>query len=135
MQTYTDSELEYYADRFICLRIFRHGINLAQYMANPVAYELLDLPVEPLLPAQQAAMLRIWQRWDTGLGAPATAVPERHDWQDWRELLDRWREETAEAERALGRMSQRNGAYVEPMRHHRHHGRNRTAANFARKGA
>ena len=141
MQTYTDSELEYYADRFMRLRIFRHGINLAQYMANPVAYELLDLPVEPLLPTQQAAMLRIWQRWDTGLAAASETANEDDDIEiqaaawDWRDLLDRWREETAEAERALDRMSQRNGAYVEPMRHHRHHGRNRTASNFARKGA
>ena len=141
MNTYTDSELEYYADRFVRLRIARHGFNLAQYIANPVVIERLALEPEPLLPQQHATVLRIWHCWDTGLAAVSEAASECDDidiqaaaW-DWRDLLDRWREETAEAERALDRMSQRNGAYVEPMRHHRHHGRNRTAANFARKGA
>ncbi|WP_144981100.1 hypothetical protein [Halomonas sp. C22] len=142
MNTITDSELEYYADRFMRLRIARHGFNLAQYLVNPLVIERLALEPEPLLPQQHATVLRFWQRWDTGLAAVSEAASEDDAddeiqaaaW-DWRDLLDRWREETAEAERALARMNQRNGAYVEPMRHHRHHGRNRTAANFARKGA
>lgn len=135
MTTYSDETLEQYADRFVQLRLSRHGVNLAQYLANPVQFERLALEPEPLLPAQQAAVLRIWQRWDTGIAEQPEAVQESTvpDW-DWRDLLDRWRTETEQAERAVARMQQRNGAYVEPLHHHRHNARNRSA-NFAKRGA
>ena len=135
MTTYSDETLEQYADRFVQLRLARHGVNLAQYLANPVQFERLALEPEPLLPAQQAAVLRIWQRWDTGLAEQPAAEHESTvpDW-DWRDLLERWRTETEVAERAVSRMQQRNGAYVEPLHHHRHNARNRSA-NFAKRGA
>ncbi|SES24366.1 hypothetical protein SAMN04487958_110117 [Vreelandella subterranea] len=137
MTTYSDETLEQYADRFVQLRLARHGVNLAQYLANPVQFERLALEPEPLLPAQQAAVLRIWQRWDTGLAEQPVAAQESSvpDWDwDWRDLLDRWHTETEQAERAVARMQQRNGAYVEPLHHHRHNrGNARTTANFERK--
>ncbi|WP_085919065.1 hypothetical protein [Halomonas sp. CSM-2] len=135
MTTYSDETLEQYADRFVQLRLARHGVNLAQYLANPVQFERLALEPEPLLPAQQAAVLRIWQRWDTGLAEQQAVEKESTvpDW-DWRDLLERWSTETEQAERAVARMQQRNGAYVEPLHHNRHNARNRSA-NFAKRGA
>lgn len=136
MRTYSDAHLGHYADRFIALRMARHGVNLAQYLINPYQFERLALEPEPLLPAQEAAVLRIWQRWDTGLAeqavAPAEASPDEEPselpgvyavWEDF--LL------------GLGNnkaIRQRNGAFIEPLHHHRHNARNRSA-NFARKGA
>lgn len=143
MTTYSDAYLEYYADRFVQQRFSRLGITLAQYLANVEACEKLltqprALAPEPLLPAQQKVALKLWQRWDTGLADESAEdddmAIQAEAWS-WRDLVDRWREEVAEAERALERMSQRNGAFVEPMRHHRHHGRNRAAANFSKRGA
>ncbi|MCL7931725.1 hypothetical protein [Halomonas llamarensis] len=136
MNTYTDAHLEHYADRFIALRLARHGVNLAQYLANVERFERLALEPEPLLPAQHAAALRLWQQQDTGLAEqPATPLESTPDW-DWRDLLDQWRDEVAQSERELDQLSQRNGAYVEPMRHHRHNrGMSRGNANFERKQA
>ena len=144
MNTYSDAYLEYYADRFVQQRFSsRLGITLPHYLANVERCEQLlmqssGLAPEPLLPAQQKAMLKIWQRWDTGLTDQAEETSDDIEAQaagwDWRDLLDQWREEV-EAERALAHLSQRNGAAFEPMRHHRHnHGRNRNAY-FGRKGA
>lgn len=129
--TYTDDEIEYYADRFARLRIARHGFNLAQYLANPVTVERAALEPEPLLPAQHAAVLRIWQRWDTGL-APAQPEPEEPfelppEYAVWEEFL-----------LGLGNtqaVRKRNGAYIEPLHHHRHKNARNTTANFARRGA
>tara|TARA_R110002167_G_scaffold7212_2_gene33986 strand:- start:1085 stop:1501 length:417 start_codon:yes stop_codon:yes gene_type:complete len=138
MRTYSDAHLEHYADRFIALRMARHGVNLAQYLINPTQFERLALEPEPLLPAQAAAVLRIWQRWDTGLATGTERVTTNTEtngnpW-DWSDLLEQWREEVAQSERGLRELSQRNGAYIERMRHHRHHGRSR-AAHFAKRGA
>lgn len=136
MKTYSNEVLEYYADRFINLRIARHGFNLAQYLANPVQFERLALEPEPLLPAQQAAVLKIWHAWDTGLAT----VPEPDEepfelpgeYAVWEEFLLEIGNNKA--------IRQRNGAFVEPLRHHRHNrGMSRQTANFerrqARKGA
>lgn len=142
MQTYTDEYLEHYAARYVAMYLKGHGITLQQYLVAPERYEYLALEPLPLLPAQQAAVLRFWQRWDTGLAAISEPVSDNDDIEiqaaawDWRDMLDRWRAEEAEAERALNRMNQRNGAYIEPMRHHRHNrGMNRHTANFERKQA
>lgn len=132
MRTYSNEVLEHYADRFINLRIARHGVTLAQYLINPRQFERLALEPEPLLPAQEAAVLRIWQRWDTGL-AESTAPddepesfelpPEYAVWEEW--ML------------GLGNnkaIRQRNGALIEPLHHHRHNrGANRATSNFERK--
>ena len=95
MRTYSDAHLEHYADRFVGLRLARHGVNLAQYLANPPAFERLALEPEPLLPAQQAAVLRIWQRWDTGLAEGTERITDNtatnaNPW-DWSDLLEQWR--------------------------------------------
>jgi hypothetical protein len=140
MRTYSDAHIEHYADRFIALRMARHGVNLAQYLINPHQFERLALEPEPLLPAQEAAVLRIWQRWDTGLAPVAEGGTESSENQtagwDWRDLLDQWREEVAQSEREVCQLSQRNGAAFEPMRHHRHNrGMNRGTSNFVRKQA
>lgn len=140
MRTYSDAHLEHYADRFIALRMARHGVNLAQYLINPYQFERLALEPEPLLPAQAAAVLRIWQRWDTGLAPVAEGATESSETQtagwDWRDLLDQWRDEVAQSEREVCQLSQRNGAAFEPMRHHRHNrGMNRGTSNFVRKQA
>tara|TARA_R110001606_G_scaffold212691_2_gene360473 strand:- start:1392 stop:1835 length:444 start_codon:yes stop_codon:yes gene_type:complete len=143
MRTYSDEHLEYYADRFIRLWIARHGVTLAQYLINPAQFERLALEPEPLLPAQEAAVLRIWQRWDTGLAAVAEDATDTSDdieaqaagW-DWRDLIEQWRDEVAQSEREVCQLSQRNGAAFEPMRHHRHNrGMNRGTSNFVRKQA
>ncbi|MCL7931714.1 hypothetical protein [Halomonas llamarensis] len=139
MNTYTDAHLEHYADRFIALRLARHGVNLAQYLANVERFERLALEPEPLLPAQHAAALRLWQKQDTGLTQQPSEdndIETQAAGWDWRDLLERWRAETEEAERALSCMQQRNGAYVEPLHHHRHNrGMSRGNANFERKQA
>ncbi|WP_372373212.1 hypothetical protein ACDI10_16195 [Vreelandella venusta] len=136
MKTYSDATIEHHADRFIALRLARHGVNLAQYLANPVQFERLALEPEPLLPAQQAAVLKIWHAWDTGLAT----VPEPDEepfelpgeYAVWEEFLLEIGNNKA--------IRQRNGAFVEPLRHHRHNrGMSRQTANFerrqARKGA
>ncbi|NVF14984.1 hypothetical protein [Vreelandella maris] len=138
MRTYSDAHLEHYADRFIALRMARHGVNLAQYLINPHQFERLALEPEPLLPAQEAAVLRIWQRWDTGLNeqtaAPTEAAPDQEpaelppEYAVWEELL-----------LGLGNnkaIRQRNGAFIEPLHYHRHsRGMNRGTADFERKQA
>jgi len=135
MRTYSDAHLEHYADRFIALRMARHGVNLAQYLINPAQFERLALEPEPLLPAQEAAVLRIWQRWDTGL-ADADIQPEGKaesaelppEYAVWEEFL-----------LGVGNnkvIRQRNGAFIEPLHHHRHNrGMNRGTSNFERKQA
>lgn len=144
MRTYSDATLEHYADRFIALRLARHGVNLEQYLANPARFERLALEPEPPLPAQQAAALRLWWRWDTGLaphgheeGAatlPAGYPPQHEDWQDWRELIQQWRHVEAQVERDIAHLPRRdNGHIVEPLRHHRFP--RSGAANFTKRGA
>ena len=142
MRTYSDAHLEHYADRFIALRMARHGVNLAQYLINPAQFERLALEPEPLLPAQEAAVLRIWQRWDTGLAAETEQSSDSDDIEaqatswDWRDLIEQWRDEVAQSEREVCQLSHRNGAAFEPMRHHRHNrGMNRGTSNFVRKQA
>lgn len=142
MRTYSDEHLEYYADRFIRLWIARHGVTLAQYLINPAQFERLALEPEPLLPAQEAAVLRIWQRWDTGLATETEQSSDSDDIEaqatgwDWRDLIDQWRDEVAQSEREVCQLSQRNGAAFEPMRHHRHNrGVSRSTSNFERKQA
>lgn len=117
MRTYSDAHLEHYADRFIALRIALHGVDLAQYLINPSQFEGLALEPEPLLPKQQKAALRIWQRWDTGLAEQATAPEEKPfelpgEYSVWEDYLLGIGNNKA--------IRQRNGAYVEPMHHHRH---------------
>lgn len=137
MRTYNDATLEHYADRFIALRLARHGVNLAQYLANPERFERLALEPEPLLPAQRDATLRLWWGWDTGLGpqgdaATPASVPENY--QDWRDLLDQWRAAEAKVERDIAHLPrQNNGCIVEPLHHHRYP--RSSAANFAKRGA
>lgn len=120
MTLYSDAYLEHYADRFIALRLARRGVTLLQYLANIEQCERLALEPEPLLPAQQAAVLRLWQRWDTGLGAPASPAVAGADWQDWRELLARWQGEAEQLEGEVAHLPRRNGAYVEPLHHQRY---------------
>lgn len=138
MKTYRDDYLEYYADRFVRLRLSRLGISLPQYLSNIEECEQLlmkpeALAPEPLLPTQAAVALRLWWAWDTGL---ATATSEPADIEPyelpgeyavWEEFL-----------LGLGNnkaIRQRNGAFVEPMHHHRHKNARNSNANFARKGA
>lgn len=138
MPTYTDAYLEHYADRFVALRLARHGVNLAQYLANIERFERLALEPEPPLPAQQAAILRIWAQQDTGLDAPAQTpgVPEV-DWQDWRELLARWQGEAEQLEGEVAHLARRNGAYVKPLHHHRYprNGAAKFTPSTAKRGA
>ncbi|WFE73083.1 hypothetical protein P8S55_08285 [Halomonas sp. M1] len=138
MKTYSDAIIEHYADRFIALRIARHGVNLAQYLINPAQFERLALEPEPLLPAQEAAVLRIWQRWDTGL-AEQTAAPTSEQTPD-EEPFEMPPEYAVWEEFLLGlgnnkAIRQRNGAFIEPLHHHRHSNQRNRSANFARKGA
>ncbi|MCE8027516.1 hypothetical protein HOP54_02275 [Halomonas daqingensis] len=136
MKTYPDETLEYYADRFVLLRLARHGVTLEQYLANVERFERLALEPEPqLLPGQREATLRIWWAWDTGLAprgdADAPVLPENY--QDWRELLAQWQAETEAAEAALAHLPRRNGVIVEPLHHHRHP--RRAGADFTKRGA
>ncbi|MGP5324961.1 hypothetical protein [Vreelandella titanicae] len=148
MRTYSDEHLEYYADRFVQQRFsWRLGITLPHYLANVERCEQLlmqpcGLAPEPLLPAQQKAMLKIWQRWDTGLAAETEQSSDSDDIEaqatswDWRDLIEQWRDEVAQSEREVCQLSQRNGAAFEPMRHHRHNrGVSRSTSNFERKQA
>lgn len=137
MTRYSDAYLEHYADRFIALRLARRGVTLLQYLANIEQCERLALEPEPLLPAQQAAVLRLWQCWDTGLGAPASPAVAGTDWQDWRELLARWQGEAEQLEGEVAHLPRRNGAYVEPLHHHRYprNGAAKFIPNTAKRGA
>lgn len=167
MTTYNNDVLDHYADRFVGLGLSRLGYSLLQYLANPQRCELHDrydrlrlarhgmrfdeylqdpahgervaLTPEPLLPAQHAAVLRLWAEQDTGLGAPAvtSAASRPENYQDWRELLEEWREAAAAVERDIAHLPRRNGAFVEPLHHHRHHARNAKAACFtpSKRGA
>ena len=164
MTRYPDETLEYYADRFVLLGIARAGIKLDRYIANPRQCELMARFVklrldrlrvsfaqfqvdpelyeeraatecEPPLPKQQAAILRCWQQQDTGVMPRQHADPTHGPWldeddlTDIAELLAGWRDE-CEA------LPHRNGAAIEPMRHHRKHPRHRNAsANFKLRGA
>lgn len=132
MTTYTDAYLEYYADRYVALYLKGHGITLVQYLAAPDRYEHLAFAPLPLLPAQNNVVLRLWHAWDTGTGLAAAPEPDEEPFElpgvyaVWEEFL-----------LGLGNnqaIRQRNGAFIEPLRHHRHNARNRSA-NFARKGA
>lgn len=136
MRTYSDAVIKHYADRFIALRLARHGVSLAQYLADPKRYEERALEPEPPLPQQRAVALRLWWAWDTGLaprgdGSESTPLPE--NFQDWRELLAQWRAEAEQAERPLAHLPQRNGVIVEPLHHHRFERRHN--ADFTKRGA
>lgn len=131
MPTYTDAYLEYYANRYVAHYFKGHGITLQQYLAAPDRYEYLAYAPFPLLPAQNNVVLRLWHAWDTGL-SPVNSEPAEEPFElpgvyaVWEEfLLDLGNNKA---------IRQRNGAFIEPLRHHRHNARNRSA-NFARKGA
>jgi len=138
MNRYTNAHLEHYADRFIALRLARHGVSLEQYLANVERFERLALEPEPPLPAQQAAILRLWAEQDAGLaslGGDSEPAPLPDNHQDWRELLARWRLETEAAERPLAHLPQRNGAVIEPLRHHCHSHARSARCFFNKRGA
>lgn len=140
MRTYSDAHLEHYADRFIGLRLARHGVNLEQYLANPRRYEKDEaLKEEPLLPAQERAIARLWWEQDTGLARelPSTAVaPQWSDSmiRDWRAHLAQWRDAQAKVEGDIAHLPrQDNGHIVEPLKHHRYP--RSSTANFAKRNA
>lgn len=142
MQTYSDEALDYYADRFMALRLARHGITLPQYLASPEECELTALEPEPPLPAQNAVILSIWQQQDTGVMPRQHADPthsqlfDADDLVDVNELLAGWRAEIDAEEQAIAHLPQRNGAIIEPLAHHRHNrGAHRLSADFSRKHA
>jgi hypothetical protein len=56
---YPDAYLNYYADRYIALRLGAHGVGLEQYLGDPDLYEHLADEPEPLLPAQRAVAARL----------------------------------------------------------------------------
>lgn len=130
MRTYPDETLEFYGDRFVLLRLARHGVTLAQYLANVDRFERLALENEPLLEAQRAPVLRLWADQDTGLGVGGVS-PRLSDgqYQDVGELLARWK-----AEREVAHLPQRNGAVIEPLRHHCHPPRSK-GCFFNKRGA
>ncbi|WIX34928.1 hypothetical protein QO259_09915 [Salinicola sp. JS01] len=130
-----DEQLEYYADRFVLLRLNRHGVNLEQYLANVDRFERLALEPEPLLPAQQTAALRLWQQQDTGVLPRQHAAPTHGPWIDPADIVDIGELLAglrAEVE-ATEQMPRQNGAAIEPMRHHRHNRRNN--GDFSKRGA
>ncbi|WP_046079668.1 hypothetical protein [Halomonas sp. HG01] len=119
------------------LRLERHGVSFRQFLADPEAGRRQALIREPLLQAQHAASLRLWAAQDTGLsprGACYDATPSipLQD-QAWPDLVARWRAETDAAERPVAHLPQRNGAAIEPLRHHRHP--RSGAADFTRRKA
>lgn len=107
MRTYPDETLAFYADRFVLLRLARHGVTLEQYLANVARFERLALENEPLLPAQHGPVLRLWAEADTGLKQASTPPLPPHwsdaTFQDYRELF-------AQAEREIGHLPRRTGA-------------------------
>lgn len=105
---YPTETLDYYADRFVKLRLARHGWTLQQYLAHPAAGEEAALEPEPPLACQRDIARRILSEEE---GAP---IAEQHE----RELA------------ALPTCN--NGAAIEPMHHHRLHKRG-IGADFNRK--
>lgn len=162
MKTYSNPEVDHYADRYLLLglkrlgynllhyfanprrcemrdrydrlRLDRHGMSFDQFLADPERGEELALQDEPPLPSQHAAILRLWAQQDTGLAAKSRAAePAPAEWQDWRELVEQWRAEAEQAEAAVAHLPRRNGVIVEPLHHHRHP--RRAGADFTKRGA
>ena len=51
--------LEHYADKYMANMLYKHGVSLDQYLADPARYEhLLGAPF-PLLPAQTRVRVRL----------------------------------------------------------------------------
>lgn len=93
---YSVHYLEYYADRFITLRLVAHGLCLEQYLAAPAELEALYADrFLPLLPAQKLVQ----------------------------QQLDAIEAEAYGIEAQVTHLPCRNGAVIEPMHHHRFHKR------------
>lgn len=134
MTLYPDEQLEYYANRFFALGLAQCDITLVQYLADPARYE--PFAMEPLLPKQQAVVLRLWHEQDTGLGVASSDAPviDEELLVDPHALVAEWRAQAEAAERGVEHLPRRNGAIVEPLHHHRHQPRHGGAAHFKASG-
>lgn len=59
MAMYSNAYLEYHADQFWMNAVYKHGITLDQYLADPDRYTHLLTAVFPLLPAQTKVRVRL----------------------------------------------------------------------------
>lgn len=123
---YPDAYLNHYADRYRQLMLYLHNITLLQYLANPEACErvaeefstrgrVCDPAVLPQRISVQEAHLRAERQAEERLRELAgLADLARQGMAELAEL----EEIEAEAERGLERCPRRDGAIVEPLRHH-----------------
>lgn len=114
MTTYTDEYLEHYADRYMALRLRRHGVSLEDYLADPGRYEPLALEPLPLLPKQRMVAHRLRAQEEAEKLNRAFIRFARTVAKEYVAA-----QKAREAERPVENLPRRNGAVVEPLRHHR----------------
>jgi len=95
MTVYPTAYLEHYADIYAANMLYKHGLKLDAYLADPARYEhLLNAPF-PLTPAQTSVRVRLIRD----------------------EVLQ---QQAAEAEQELDNLPRNNVRPFEPLRHLRH---------------
>lgn len=105
MTMHRTAYLEHYADIYAANMLYKHGVSLDQYLADPARYEhLLNAPF-PLLPAQTRVRVQLMRE----------------------DALQQRAEEIAEE---LDNLPRNNVRPFEPLRHHRHPKRRGIASCF-----
>jgi len=95
VKMYPTAYLEHYADQYASHMLYKHGVSLDQYLADPARYEhLLGAPF-PLMPAQTTVRVRLIRE----------------------EILQ---ERAEEITRELDDLPRNNVRPFEPLRHLRH---------------
>jgi len=112
---YPTAYLEHHADQYASAMLYKHGITLDQYLADPARYQELITRPFPLLPAQTRARLRIMQD------------------EQRAEARELFREEVErQLEKELDDFPRNNVRPFEPMRHHRFPKKRGFACGFKR---
>lgn len=105
---YADEYIEFYAERYIELRLREQGITLLQYLATPLACEAVAERnaarghSEPLILPQQITRMEAQLRRES----------EAEHW------LSRFEAVTVQAEQPLAHLPRRDGYIVEKLCHH-----------------
>ncbi len=111
MTMYTTAYLEHYADQYASAMLYKHGITLDQYLADPARYQELITRPFPLLPTQTRARLRIIQDEQRA---------------EFRQDVE------SQLEKELDDFPRNNVRPFEPMRHHRFPKKRGFACGFKR---
>ena len=107
MTMYPTAYLEHYADKYAANMLYKHGLKLDAYLADPARYEHLLSAPYPLTPAQTKVRVRLIRE----------------------EILH---EQAEEVEQQLNGLPRNNFRPFEPLRHQRHPKRREIASCFKR---